>query len=389
MNNNLSIHSIRALAGFILLILASCQSVPKNEISSMLFITSFQDSVGGGLVLISLDPDSLSGKTVQTLGAQPTPSYFDFHPTEKFFYMAASDPVNPGEKGGSVIAYSIDGIKGNMEFINSVPSYSDNPCHVAIDRTGRYLFISSYGSGALSVYPVLEDGFIGDSIQLIQFTGSSVNPDRQKEPHAHSSLISNDNEILYVADLGTDKIMVYEFDVTTGRLKPPPNPWISCSAGGGPRHMAVHPDLDILYVAEELSSSISVFNTGKIREDGADALQRVTTLPSDFKESNSVADIHISPDGKFVYVSNRGHNSIAVFKTNPGDGTLSQVGHQSTHGNWPRSFSLSADASLLIVANRRADNITAFKRNPESGMLEETGREFLISNPKCIKFVKN
>ena len=389
MKNNLSIRFIWALTAFILMILAACQSVPKEEKPSILFISSFQDSVDAGLVLISLDPDSLNGEKVQTLGGQPTPSYFDFHPSKKYFYVAASDPVNPNEKGGSVVSYSIDTMKGRMEYINSVPSYCLNPCHVSNDHTGRYIFISSYGSGSLVVYPILENGRLGDSLQLIQFTGQSVNPDRQSKPHAHSSLVSNDNEILYVADLGTDKIMVFEFDESNGKLKPALHPWISCSAGGGPRHMALHPELDILYVAEELSSSISVFNTGKIREDGADAIQRVTTLPSDFTERNSVADIHISPDGKFVYVSNRGHQSIAIFKTDPEDGSLSQVRHQSTLGNSPRSFSLSSDASLLLAANRRTSNITAFRRNPEDGILEETGREFHISKPICIKFVKN
>ncbi|MCK4750027.1 MAG: lactonase family protein, partial [Bacteroidales bacterium] len=201
----------------------------------------------------------------------------------------------------------------------------------------------------------------------------------------HSSLISHDNKTLFVADLGTDKIMVYDFDAATGNLKPAPHPWISCVAGAGPRHMALHPELNILYVAEELSSSVSVFNTGMIREDGASALQRVPTLPPDFAKTNSVADIHVSPDGKHVYVSNRGHNSIAIFRTDPSDGSLTEAVHQPTLGIRPRSFSLSSDGNLLLVANRNTDNITVFRRNPASGMLEETGMEIFMADPNCIK----
>ena len=210
-----------------------------------------------------------------------------------------------------------------------------------------------------------------------------MNPGRQEAPHAHSSLLSPDNKTLYVADLGTDKIMVYDFDPSAGILEPASNPWISIAAGAGPRHMALHPKLDVLYVVEELFSRVGVYNTGAIRDTSA--VQEISTLPPEFTETNSIAGIRVSADGKYVYVSNRGHNSIAIFRTDPSDGSLSEAGHQSTLGIRPRNFDLSADGNFLLAANRRSNNIVVFRRDTSGGMLEETGIELIVADPKCLK----
>ncbi len=388
MKNKLSTFSNSLLAACLILglTITACQPGTNDDQQSLLFISTFADSPEQGLALYSLNTDSLTVKTVQTLVGHPSPSYFQYHPSKKYFYLASTSPLNPGDEDGTLSSFSIDGGEEKIEFLNAVHSYGIGPCHVSLDQTGRFVFVSSYSSGSLSVYPVLEEGRVGDSIQFFQYSGSSVNEKRQMGPHAHSSLISPDNTILYVADLGTDKVMVYEFDEATGILHPAANPWISCPPGSGPRHMALHPELDILYVGEELTATVSVFSTSSIKDEGAVALQQVSALPADYEGGKSIADVHISPDGKFVYVSNRGHNSIAVFRTDPEDGSLTLTGHQSTFGDWPRSFSPSPDANFLLVANMRSDNITLFRRNAETGMLEETGTEILLAGPKCIKF---
>ncbi|MFC2081546.1 lactonase family protein, partial [Bacteroidota bacterium] len=261
------------------LVLSSCQTRIKHE--PLKFISSFIDSADHGIKILSLEMEPQKLETVYTLESQPTPAYFEFHPMRKYLYMLSSDPLPGAEKGGSVYAYRIDGVTERLEYINSVSSYGEGPCHIRFDHTGNYAFVANYYSGSFAVYPLREDGSIGDSIQFIQFTGSSVNPGRQEAPHAHSSLLSPDNRILYVADLGTDRIMVYDFDPATGKLTPAPNPWIKSAPGAGPRHMALHPKLDVLYVVEELSSSVGVYHTGAARDAGDSIMQRISTLPPD------------------------------------------------------------------------------------------------------------
>jgi 6-phosphogluconolactonase len=366
--------------------LSTCRPDVPDESPGNVLLSTFNEGRNKGFVLFGLDKDSLNPTIIQRLGKQPEPSYFEFHPSGKFLYMVSPDPAGKGLEGGSLNAYVLDRKEEKIKFINAVPTYGEGPCHVSFDRKGRTAFVSSYGSGSLSVFPVLATGGVGDTLQFIQFEGSSLIPERQDAPHAHSALMSRDNRRLYVADLGTDKIMVYDFEAETGLLTPAEEPWISCPAGAGPRHMVLHYRLDVLYVAEELSSSISVFKTGDIPEDDTRVIQRIPTLPTEYRDENSVADIHISPGGKHLYVSNRGHNSIAVFSIDQEDGSLSPIEFQSSLGNWPRSFNLSYYADLMAVANRKTDNIILLSRDSSTGMLEETGLEISVKDPKCIKF---
>ena len=386
--NKMHNYILYIVAACILLNLPACNK--GDEPQPQQFVTSYIDSADWGLKLLSLEMDPLRLETIYILKTKPVPAYFETHPSKKYFYMVSSDPLPGKESGGSVYAYRIVGDFGGLEYINSVSSYGEGPCHIVFDRTGKFAFVANYGSGDFSLYPLNEDGSIGDSIHFIQFSGSSVNPKRQNAPHAHSSLLSYDNNTLYVADLGTDRVMAYAFDAATGNMKPAFSPWISTVPGAGPRHMALHPEIDILYIAEELSSSVEVCKTGMSTDSAASVIQQISTLPVDFSEQNFVAGIRISRDGKYVYVSNRGHNSIAIFSVDPADGSLKAAGHQSTQGNWPRNFTLSENEEFLLAANQRSNNIVVFKRNPGSGSLSETGLEMSLPGPKCLKkFPKN
>jgi 6-phosphogluconolactonase len=239
--------------------------------------------------------------------------------------------------------------------------------------------------GSLAVLPVRNDGSLGEATDIVQHTGSSVKP-RQQGPHAHSVVLDPSGQLAYAADLGLDKVMIYRFDDQKGKLLPSTPAWTDLKPGAGPRHLAFSPDGSALYVVNELDSTLTVFLVDR-STGGLEHPQTLSTIPSGFVGENFPADIHIDQSGTFIYASNRGHDSIAVWAVDPDNGEISPVQHESTGGRWPRHFTLDPTGQYLLVANQRSDMITVFTISPESGTLAPTGQSAEVPSPVCLRFL--
>ena len=327
---------------------------------------------GEGIYVYDLDREKLTTKELQVLVNKNSPSFLEFHPNRKFLYSA-------NEENGTISAHKIDPVSGKLSVLNTQPSQGSGSCHVSIDPKGRFIYVSNYGSGDLAVYLLNNDGSIGALADSIQDKGGTG-----QKPHMHSIIPSSDGKFVYASDLGIDKIMIYMVDQKTGKLTPGSVPYVEVTKGDGPRHLAIHPNGNFAYSAGELSSSVNSFQI--VKNSGALVpLERVSMLPSDFTGKSSAADIHFSPDGKFLYASNRGHDSIVIYAVNAQTGKLTLVGHTNTHGKHPRNFNMDATGELLFVANKDSDNVVVFKRDKETGKLTYTEKQLSIPTPVCAK----
>ncbi len=286
---------------------------------------------------------------------------------------------------GAVEAFKVDAKSGSLEFVNRQRAGGSSTCHVVIDRTGRYLFAASYGSGIVSVTAIKEDGSLGETSCLVQHESETAVDGKIKAPHAHSVNLSGDNRFVFVADLGLDKVMIYRFDADKGVISPNEPAFVRLKPGSGPRHTRFAPDGRHLYVINELDSTISVLaydgQAGVLKE-----VQAISTLEAGFTGWNACAEVCIDPQGKFLYGSNRGHNSIAVFSINQSDGTLKPVGHQKAGIDTPRNFAIDPSGKFCLVANQKSDSIIVFKINPQTGALEPTENKIKVEKPVCILF---
>lgn len=310
------------------------------------------------------------------------PSFLDISPGQKFVY--AVHEIAQGGNGGEIAAFSFNRQTGQLNFINQQLSGGDHPCYVAVDKTGKWVAAANYTSGSLSILPVKKNGGLDSAVTIVQHVGSSVNAERQKGPHTHSTVFSPDNNYLFAADLGIDKLMFYRFNSKTGKLVD--TNFVMTEPGAGPRHFAFHPKKKSIYLVEELTGSVSSYYFFK----GRMVLQQnISALPPEYNGPIGSADIHVSPDGKFLYVSNRGEsNTIAIFTIHPGDGWLTLVDHQSTMGKTPRNFNFDPSGNFLLVANQNSDEIVIFKRNKNTGLLTDTGKRIKVGNPVCLKWIR-
>jgi len=316
----------------------------------------------------------------------PNPSFLAVHPNRRFLYAVSEIASFEGRKSGAVSAFTIDAGSGKLAFLNKVPSGGAGPCHVVVDKTGKNLLVANYGGGSAAVLPLSEDGTLREASAFVQHSGSSVNPKRQQEPHAHSINVSPDNHYAVVADLGLDQVLVYRFDAAKGTLAPNEPPYAKVNPGAGPRHFAFHPGGKFAYVINELQSTVTAFrwDTGRGVFTG---LQTVSTLPKDFSGDNTTAEVQAHPTGKFLYGSNRGHDSIAVFAVDGAKGTLAAVEHVSTQGRTPRNFGIDPTGSYLIAANQAGNSIVVFRIDAKTGRLTPTGETHQVGAPVCVKFV--
>jgi 6-phosphogluconolactonase len=270
-----------------------------------------------------------------------------------------------------------------LTLLNAQPSGGKGATHLTVDKTGNWVIVGCYTSGNLSVLPVEADGSLGSITQTIQHEGSSIDPDRQTKPYVHSINIAPNNIDVFVPDLGTDKIMTYTLNVQTGQLTSGNPVFTATTPGSGPRHFTFHPNGKFAYVIQEMGSTI----TGFTYKNGAlSSFQTVKTLPDDYTGRKWSADIHISPDGRFLYGSNRAHESLAIFSIHQKTGQLTLVGHQSVNGKTPRNFVIDPTGNFVLVANQDSDNITIFRRDKQTGKLTATGKEIMVSMPVCLKF---
>lgn len=310
------------------------------------------------------------------------PSYIAISPDQQFVY-AVHENGKDG-KGGEVAAFSFNKQTGKLTLINQQSTGGDHPCYVEVDKTGKWVFAGNYSSGSLSVFPVATNGGLAPASTLIQHEGAGKNLQRQKGPHVHCTIMSADNKWLYVPDLGTDKLMIYQFDAGTGKLIPGKQPYSASEPGSGPRHFTFDRDNKYGYLIEELSGTVVAYKykNGKLKK-----MQRISTMPAGDTSFAGSADIHVSPDGKFLYASNRSNsNTIAIFSLNQ-KGKLTLIGHQSTLGKTPRNFNFDPSGKFLLAGNQNSDEIVIFNRDPASGLLSDSGRRIVVGKPVCIKWI--
>jgi len=311
------------------------------------------------------------------------------HPNQPFVYAVNEVSDYKGEKSGAVSAFAIDRATGKLMLLNQVASKGGGPCYITVDKSGKYVLVANYDGGSVAVFPVLTDGRLGEASSFVQHEGHGTNPERQEGPHAHSIDMSPDNRFAIVDDLGLDQTLVYRFVSTNGSLANDASndaKTAKAAPGAGPRHFAFHPNGNFGYVINEMQSSVTAFAYNAT--DGVlHPLQTISTLPKDFAKENTAAEIEVHPSGKFLYASNRGHDSIAVFAIDEHKGTLTSVEYAPTKGASPRSFEIAPGGSLLFAANEKSDNIVLFRINTQTGRLTPTGKVLEESQPVCVKFV--
>ncbi len=326
--------------------------------------------------------NSQTGKAVQISATKSSnPSFLVISPDEKNLYS-----VNEN-KPGTVSAFSFDKENGVLKELNQQSSSGDHPCYVTVHHNGKWVVAGNYSSGNLLVLPVLKDGSLGKAVQIIKHKGAGPNFQRQRGAHVHATVFSPEGKHLFVPDLGIDKIMIYQFNEKTGRIKTHDQPFLKSEGGAGPRHMEFHPNGRFAYLMEELSGSIKT-----MQYDGKghlQSLQEISAYDSSYKGEFGSADIHVSADGRFLYCSNRANsNTIGIFKVDTATGKLSLVGHQSAIGITPRNFNFDPTGNFLLVANQNSESIVLFKIDKETGLLADTGNRIEIPNPVCIKWAR-
>lgn len=312
------------------------------------------------------------------------PSFLAVSDNNKFVYAVNE---THGNDPGSVSSFALDAKTGKLTFLNKQFTGGDDPCYVTVDKSNHWVLVANYSGGSVSALPVDTDGSLKPLAQLVQHHGKSVNFKRQQQPHVHQAILSPKQEYLFTPDLGTDKIMTYAFNATSNQpLAPATIPFVSVTAGNGPRHLAFHPNNKWAYLVEEMGGSITAFtyHNGKLQP-----FQHILTHPNDYEGAIGSADIHISPDGKFLYASNRGdQHNIAIFAINDHTGSLQLKGYEPVQGSVPRNFVIDPSGNYLLVANQQSNNIVIFNRDKITGLLSPTGNQIQVPNPVCLIMVK-
>lgn len=327
--------------------------------------------------------DSKSGnlQPMGVLGEAERPSFLAIHPNRRFLYAVS------GAGGGTVSAFQIDASTGSLKLLNSVPSKGAGPCYVQVDRTGRNALIANYGGGSVAVIPIDPDGKLREVSSFVQHSGTVADAKRQGGPHAHSIIPSPDNRFVVAADLGLDKLMVYRFDPAAGTITPNEPPFAQLAPRSGPRHFTFHPNGKYAYAINEISCTLTTFNYDA-RKGVLNEIQTTSTLPKGVPVTSdlSTAEVLVHPSGKFLYGSNRGHNTIAVFSISP-KGTVTLLDNVDTQGRTPRNFGIDPTGSFLLALNQSSNNIVVFRIDKKTGRLSPTGQTVETPGPMCVRFL--
>lgn len=325
-----------------------------------------------------LGEPSLAGEAVN-------PSFLAIHPSGKFLYAVGEIADFEGQKTGGVTAFAIDPATGNLTRLNQQSSMGTGPCHITVDKAGTTAFVANYGGGSCASLPIGPDGKLAPAASGIQHEGKSVNEKRQTAPHAHSINLDPANRFAFVADLGLDKVLVYKVDAAKHTLTPNTPPSASVAPGSGPRHFAFHPSGKTAYVINELANTVTAFaydaEKGVLTE-----IQTINTLPADFTGTSYTAEVVAHPSGKFLYGSNRGHDSLAVFQIDAA-GKLTAAGHVPTGGKTPRNFNVDPTGKWILAGNQGSGTVTVFAVDQGTGMLTPTGQSINVGAPVCLRFL--
>lgn len=374
---------------FILLLwiyLFSFSGSHAQQEKEIMYVGTFFGTGSEGIYVFEFDRAKGKLTWIQTVPTLESPTFLAIHPSGKFLYSVNRGPVEEMQNSGSVSAFSIDRKTGKLTLLNERPSYGNGPCHISIDQTGKWAFISNYQEGNFVVMSLFDDGLVGSSAGARKHLGHSINTESQEKPHVHSAVVAPDNEFILVSDLGTDKIHSYKLNHANGSIDDAAKPFLEVRPGCGPRHLAFHPNGKFAYSAEELTSTVAVMEYDKATGTLAMKADSIGSLPATFAGDNTAADIHVHPNGKFLYMSNRGHNSLAIFSIDP-SGMIKLIGQQDTKGKIPRNFLIDLKGEFLWVANRDSNNIVTFRVNPANGKLQYVSNATGIPSPVCLKML--
>ena len=314
-------------------------------------------------------------------GGVTNPSFLALHPRGRYLYSVAET----GPEGGAA-AFAVDPDDGGLMLLNQRASGGGGACHIAVDPTGTAAAVSNYGGGSVASFPIAADGRLGPVASFIQHAGSSINPDRQEGPHAHSTNFDPAGRFAVTTDLGLDRLLVYTLDPATSQLTAHDPPTTAIHPGAGPRHLAFHPTLPVAYVINELDATMTTL--GWDADAGTlDTRQTVSTLPKASDAPPSCAEVVVHPGGRFLYGSNRRHDSLVIYDIDPGNGSLSLVGHEPTGGEEPRNFNLDPTGRWLIVCNQNSNNAQVFAVDQDTGRLARVGDPVGVPMPVCAKFL--
>lgn len=367
---------------------------PLDDLSTatLVYVGTYTGPKSKGIYLFRLQTENLEVSQNITLiplglaAETSNPSFFAIDLKRRRLFAVNELQQIDGKPGGAVSAFAIDPVTGRLTLVNRQPSMGAGPCHITLDRDGRHALVSNYGSGSVAVLPIDAGGALGAATDVVQHTGKSVHPERQKGPHAHCVTFDPSFRFAFVCDLGLDKILAYTFDAARGTLTPHTSRSVSTKPGAGPRHMVFRPDGRFAYVANEMTSTITTFAydaaAGTLKE-----VQTVSTVPESFDGANTAAEIDVHPTGKWVYVSNRGHNSVVLFTVDPDKGTLTCVEEQGAGGAKPRHFGIDPSAKYLAIGNQDSDTVLVCRIDSGNGRLKPSGVFASVGSPACVKFL--
>ena len=378
----------RAFIAVTLLSATGLRQPPRAASTLVYFGTYTNKTKSRGIYLSRLDSSGGTLSPPELVAETPNPSFLALHPQRPYLYAANEVADFGGTPSGSVSAFAIDRATGRLSLLNQQSSAGGGPAHLTVDRGGRNVLVANYGGGSVAVLPVDDDGRLQPAASVVQHTGSSINPQRQKEPHAHAIVVDPGNRFAYAVDLGLDRILIYRFDAASGRIAP--HGAAQVTAGSGPRHFAFHPTAPFAYVINELTCTITAFRRDE-SDGGLQAMQTISTLPAGeiVRQGYSTAEVQVHPSGRFLYGSNRGHDSIAVFAVDAETGQLSLVQHEPTGGSTPRNFGIDPAGAWLLAANQRSDTVVVFRIDANTGRLTPTGGRIEVGAPVCVTFDRN
>jgi 6-phosphogluconolactonase len=367
------------------------RAAKKTGARYLTYIGTYTTGTSKGIYAYRFDAVAGRFSSLGLVAESTNPSFLSVDPRRRFLYAVneignyQTGQKGHNEKAGGVSAFGIDRATGKLTFLNEVSSRGADPCYVSLDKTGKFVLVANYTGGSVAAFRVLEDGRLGEASAFIQHRGAGVDPERQEGPHAHSIEVSPDNRFALAADLGLDRLLVYRFD-PRGSIEPNVPAFASIKPGSGPRHFAFHPNGHFVYVLNEMGSSISAFSY-EAAQASLHELQTISAQPAGFSGHSDAAEIEVHPNGKFLYASNRGHDSIAVLALDPARGTLTPLEYVRTEGKTPRNFAIDPTGSYLVVANQDSGNLVLFRIDPRTGRLTSQGKVADVPSPVCVTFV--
>ena len=348
------------------------------------YVGTYTEDRTEGLHILNLDTSSGELEATSKVPDVHNPFFLAAGSGGRVLYAACAVDEFEGRPGGCIKSFSIDPGSGALTLLNEQHAGGDLPCYLSVDRTNRCLLAGNYGSGSLSALAIAENGQLEPVSQVVRHEGSSVSSERQEAPHVHSIVLSPDYHFAFAADLGTDKVMCYELDASSASIEPTGQGFVSTRAGAGPRHISFHPDGSKAYVINELDSTIIVFDydaeSGSLAER-----QTLSALPDDYGGESFCADIRVHPSGRFLYGSNRGHDSIAVMSIDAATGQLTPLGHEPSRGAWPWNLEFDPAGKYLLAANQRGNVVTCFRINPDTGALVHVGSPVEVPGAVCVE----